>query len=147
VKFSTRIQTRRVLGRVRVPVGFCKWISLGVFYLFRVFSDFFQVSSFFRFFEFLSGFRFFQISSASAGEKQNPHPNPVLRGSGSGLDHGCKNTPEPAPVGCKTHGLPETQTRSAIPTFVPHSTDYDSLIISLGSRFEEVYSFPFSLAT
>jgi hypothetical protein len=117
------------------------------FWGFFIYFGFSQVSSFFRFFGFLSGFRFFRISSASAGEKQNPHPNPVLRGSGLGLGHGCKNAPEPTPVGCKTHGLPETQIRSAIPTFVPHSSDYDSLIISLGSRFEEVYSFPFSLAT
>jgi hypothetical protein len=87
-----------------VPVGFCKWISFEFLSGFEFFLGF-------RFFRFLSGFRFFRVSGAPAGEKRNPHPNPVLRGSGSG--HGCKNAPEPAPVGCKTRGLPET--RTAIP--------------------------------
>jgi hypothetical protein len=39
------------------------------------------------------------------GEKRNPHPNLVLRGSDSGSGHEYKNTPEPAPVRYKTHKL------------------------------------------
>jgi hypothetical protein len=38
-----------------------------------------------------------------------------LCGSGSGSTHGFKIQPEPAPVGLKTRGLPETRTRIAIP--------------------------------
>jgi hypothetical protein len=44
-------------------------------------------------------------------KKQKSHPNSVLCGSSSG--HGCKNAPKLTTIGCKTHGLPETQT--AIP--------------------------------
>jgi hypothetical protein len=62
---------------------------------FRDFLGFFRVSSFFR------------ISDAPTGEKRNPHPNSVLRGSG--LGHGCKNAPELASVRCKTRGLPKTR--------------------------------------
>jgi hypothetical protein len=51
------------------------------------------------------------------GEKLNPRPNPILCGSGSGSTRGFKIQPEPAPVGLKTRGLPETRTRIAIPTF------------------------------
>jgi hypothetical protein len=39
-----------------------------------------------------------------------------LCGSGSGSTHGFKIQPEPAPVGLKTRGLPETRTRIAIPS-------------------------------
>jgi hypothetical protein len=39
------------------------------------------------------------------GEKRNPHPNLVLRGSDSGSGHEYKNTLEPAPVRYKTHKL------------------------------------------
>jgi hypothetical protein len=67
------------------------------------FRDF--LGGFLGFFRVLS---FFRISGAPTSEKRNPHPNPVLRGSGSG--HGCKNAPELASVGCKTHGLPKTRT-------------------------------------
>jgi hypothetical protein len=95
VKFGTRTQTRRVSDQVRVSIGFCKWVS------FRVFSDFFQGSDFFCF-------------GCTRRWKMKPAPKPVLRGSG--LGHGCKNTPEPAPVGCKTRGLPETQTWTTIHT-------------------------------
>jgi hypothetical protein len=38
-----------------------------------------------------------------------------LCGSGSGSTRGFKNQPEPAPVGLKTRGLPETRTQIAIP--------------------------------
>jgi hypothetical protein len=41
VKFGTRTRTRRVLGRVRVSVGFCKLVSFGgVSSFFRVFFGF-----------------------------------------------------------------------------------------------------------
>jgi hypothetical protein len=63
---------------------------------FQDFLGFYRVSSFFR------------ISGATTGEKRNPHPNPILRGSG--LGHGCKNAPELASVGCKTRGLLKTRT-------------------------------------
>jgi hypothetical protein len=72
---------------------------------FQGFFRFFWVFLGFEFF-WVSGFfwvlSFFQISSAPTGKKRNPHPNPVLRGLGSG--RGYKNAPEPASVGCKTHG-------------------------------------------
>jgi hypothetical protein len=90
---------------------------------FQIFLGFFQVSSFFLIFwvsfGFWVSFRFlFWVLGAPAGEKRNPHPNPVLRESGSGSGHGCKNAPEPAPVRCKckTRELPETRTRTAIPS-------------------------------
>jgi hypothetical protein len=87
---------------------------------FRV-SSFFQdflgfLSGFWVFFRFLLGFGVFWVLGASAGEKRNLHPNPILRGLGSGSGHGCKNAPEPAPVGCKTRGLPEIQTQIVIPS-------------------------------
>jgi hypothetical protein len=62
------------------------------------------------FFQVLSFFGCFWVSGAPTGEKRNPHPNPVLRGSSSGSSHGCKNALEPAHV-----GLPKTQTRTSIP--------------------------------
>jgi hypothetical protein len=80
-----------------------------------VFSDFFQVSGFSGFFRVL-GFFCFRCTH----EKQNPHPNPIMRGLGLDSGHKCKNASEPTPVGCKTHGLAKTQTRTVIPTVDPH---------------------------
>jgi hypothetical protein len=79
---------------------------MGFFRVFLGFSGFFRVLSFLGFFWLLLGFGFFQVLGAPAGEKRNPHPNPVLRRSGSG--HRCKNALEPAPVGRITRGLPKT---------------------------------------
>jgi hypothetical protein len=74
-----------------------------VFFRFYFFCSFcfFQVSDFFQvpfgfFFQVLG---FFQVSGAPAGEKRNPHMNPVLYG----FNPWVKNEPKPAPVGSKTH--------------------------------------------
>jgi hypothetical protein len=90
------------------PVGF--WVGFGcssgflnVFLSggFRVSIGFFRVSCSFRgVFRFLSGV--FWVLGAPAAEKRNPHLNPVMCGSGLGSTRGCKNEPEPAPVGYKT---------------------------------------------
>jgi hypothetical protein len=86
-----------------VPIGFWKGVSFGFFsgFIFFVPFVFFQVSDFFQvpfgfFFQVLG---FFQVSGAPAGEKRNPHMNPVLYG----FNPWVKNEPKPAPVGSKTH--------------------------------------------
>jgi hypothetical protein len=53
------------------------------------------------------GFRFFWVSGTPTGEKQNPHPNSVLRGLGSDSSHRCKNAPKLAPSGIKPTDYPK----------------------------------------
>jgi hypothetical protein len=89
VKFVTR--THRVLGRVRVPVGFCKWVSFGGFQgFFRFLSGFefffgvfrlLSVSGFFGFRVFLG---FFWVSGAPMGKmERTPKPGSTRVGFGS----------------------------------------------------------------
>jgi hypothetical protein len=47
---------------------------------------------------------FFFISGAPAGGKRNPHPNPVLCGSGTGQPMGAKMNLNPHPSGLKPTG-------------------------------------------
>jgi hypothetical protein len=54
----------------------------------------------------------------SVDEKQNPHPNPILRGSNLGSKHECKNAPESTPIICKTHMWPNTRKQTVIPLWV-----------------------------
>jgi hypothetical protein len=61
-----------------------------VFLGFKLFSGPFQI--------------FLFISGAPAGGKQNPHPNPVLCGSGMGQPMGAKMNLNPHPSGLKPTG-------------------------------------------
>jgi hypothetical protein len=106
-------------------------------------SGFFQVSI--RVFRFLLGFfwvscffEVFWVLGAPAGEKQNPHSNPVLCGSCVDSTRGFKNEPEPTPVGSKTSMWPKTQTRTAIPIYrfgVPKWVPTDNGTQLKGAKF------------